>query len=415
MAQYLSDDLFASLRSASFGGQMPYGKALNRLKSLYGVLPGQQSPRTQADRRKLEARQRTLLEKLKRSGDDRLAMQFQSAFEKGTASLHQSSANAINAYLSQSLERKFGEQLQDPKEALSAASAVLDTASPTHVANVPFAQQIATAAQNTPGVSGPLTGPLSAPVSAPSNPLEPRTPQATPKQSYASVVSTPLPVPALGVIDTSPEQFPTLPSRSPPAATSAGVTAAPSGAVVVEQIKESMATSSELVKKAAEAVDASAAATTELQATVKDTTDALKALTEAQTKTETASPALSQQVLAQIQGDPSLAKLVKDGLLKWDDILGPNPPPPKRGDENNDHVAGYNVGDTVIIASKLQRVIDNLQTARARESASLAGAIEVNTAARTTTGFRPSDTGYYPGRQVWMPIRAPPPSLPGRR
>ena len=85
MAQYLSDDLFASLRSASFGGQMPYGKALNRLKSLYGVMPGQQSPQKQGDRRRLEARQRTLLQKLKRSGDDKLAMQFQSAFEKGTA------------------------------------------------------------------------------------------------------------------------------------------------------------------------------------------------------------------------------------------------------------------------------------------------------------------------------------------
>eukprot|EP01043_Picozoa_sp_COSAG02_P043040 COSAG02_NODE_3713_length_6334_cov_35.661748_5_plen_170_part_00 len=163
-----------------------------------------------------------------------------------------------------------------------------------------------------------------------------------------------------------------------------------------------MATSSELVDKAAQAVDASAKATTELQKTVKDTTDALKTLTEAQAKTETASPAMSQQALAQIQADPSLAKLVKDGLLKWDDILGPNPPPPKPGDENSDHVAGYNVGDTVIIASKLQKVIDNLQTSRVRESASLTGAIEVNRAARTTTGFRPSDTGYFPGRHRFV-------------
>ena len=171
-----------------------------------------------------------------------------------------------------------------------------------------------------------------------------------------------------------------------------------------------MATSSELVSKAAEAVDASAKATTKLQETVKDTTDALKTLTEAQTKTETASPALSQQVLAQIQADPSLAKLVKEGLLKWDDLLGKNPEPGKEG-----HVAGVAVGDPVVLPKKLQQVIDNLQTARTRESASLAGAIEVNRAARTTTGFRPSDAGYYPGPQVWMPIRAPPASLPGRR
>ena len=423
MAQYLSDDLFASLRSASFGGQMPYGRALNRLKGLYGVTPGQKSPQKQGDRKRLEARQRTLLQKLRRSGDDKLAMQFQSAFEKGTASLHKSSTDAINAYLSQSLEKKFGDQLQDPTTALSAASAVLDTASPTHVANVPFAQQIATAAQNTPGVSASLTEPLSAPVSAPSNPLQgPQTPQATPQQSYAGVISTPVPTPAaLGEIDTSPGEFPTLPSPSPsPATTSTptpapapapgGVTAAPSGDIVVEQLQESMATSSELVGKAAQAVEESAAATTQLQKSVEDTTDALKALTEAKSKTDTASPALSQQVLAQIQADPSLAKLVKDGLLKWDDLLGKNPEPGKDG-----HVAGVAVGDPVVVPGKLQTVIDNLQTARVRENASLTGAIEVNRAARTTTGFRPSDTGFYSGAQVWMPIRAPPASLPGRR
>ena len=191
---------------------------------------------------------------------------------------------------------------------------------------------------------------------------------------------------------------------------SSTTTTTPAGEQVVEQLQESMATSSELVEKAAQAVDASAKATTELQKTVKDTTDALKTLTDAQTKTETSSPALSQQVLAQIQADPSLAKLVKDGLLKWDDLLGKNPEAGKEG-----HVAGVAVGDPVVLPGKLQTVIDNLQTARTRESASLTGAIEVNRAARTTTGFRPSDTGYYPGRQVWMPIRAPPPSLPGRR
>ena len=50
-----------------------------------------------------------------------------------------------------------------------------------------------------------------------------------------------------------------------------------------------------------------------------------------------------------------------------------------------------------------------------RENASLAGAAEVSYAARTTAGFRPSSAGYYGDRQVWMPIRAPPPTLPGRR
>ena len=40
-----------------------------------------------------------------------------------------------------------------------------------------------------------------------------------------------------------------------------------------------------------------------------------KALTEAQKKTEGASPALSQQVLSQIQADPAIAKLVSSCQL----------------------------------------------------------------------------------------------------
>ena len=171
-----------------------------------------------------------------------------------------------------------------------------------------------------------------------------------------------------------------------------------------------MAKASELVEKTAAAVEESAKETTNLRETVGTTTKALQALVDAKNKTENASPAMSAEILAQVQGNPALAKLVSDGLLKWDDILGPNPP-----EKDSDHVAGYKEGDTVLIASKLQRVIDNLQNVQVRESASLTGAIEVNRATRTTTGFRPSDTGYFAGRQVWMPIRAPPPSLPGRR
>jgi hypothetical protein len=182
------------------------------------------------------------------------------------------------------------------------------------------------------------------------------------------------------------------------------------GNLVVEKLQTSMEKSSDLVSKAADAVDASAKATTDLQKTVQDTTAAVNALVTAQKKTESASPALSQQVLAQIQADPAIAKLVSDGLLKWDDLLGKNPGPGQPG-----HVSGVEPGDPVVLPDKLQKVINNLQTAQTREAASLKGAIEANQAARTTTGFRQSTAGYYPQAQVWMPIRAPPASLPGRR
>jgi hypothetical protein len=255
------------------------------------------------------------------------------------------------------------------------------------------------------------------PPGSPATPVLPATPDSTldladPSVVTGSLFETPGPPvvePVFGD-ESEPAPAPDPPSDEPAVEPVAETTTTPSGDQVVEQLQQSMTTSSELVEKAANAVDASAKATTMLQKTVEDTTGALKALTEAKTKTETASPALSQQVMAQIQADPAIAKLVSDGLLKWDDLLGKNPEPGKEG-----HVAGVAVGDPVVLPGKLQTVIDNLQTARVRESASLTGAIEVNRAARTTTGFRPSDTGYFPGRQVWMPIRAPPPSLPGRR
>lgn len=49
---------------------------------------------------------------------------------------------------------------------------------------------------------------------------------------------------------------------------------------------------------------------------------------------------------------------MKDGLLKWDDLLGKDPEPGEKG-----HVAGVAVGDPVVLPEKLQKVIDNLQTA----------------------------------------------------
>ena len=70
--------------------------------------------------------------------------------------------------------------------------------------------------------------------------------------------------------------------------------------------------------------------------------------------------------------------------------------------------SGVDVGDPVVRADKLQKVINNLQTAQTREAASLKGAIETNQAARTTTGFRQSTAGYYPQAQVWMAYPCPP-------
>ena len=85
------------------------------------------------------------------------------------------------------------------------------------------------------------------------------------------------------------------------------------GEQVEEQLQESMATSSELVGKAAEAVDASAKATTELQETVEETTDALKTLTEAQTKTEVATPCVSYALHQTIK----IGKLHAEAHSRW--------------------------------------------------------------------------------------------------
>ena len=190
-------------------------------------------------------------------------------------------------------------------------------------------------------------------------------------------------------------------------------TATSTGDLVLEQMQTSMARASDLTERAATAVQSSAEATTRLQATVEETTRALTVLASAKSSSDGASPALSQQILAQLQGDPSLLKLARDGLLKWEDIVHDNPAEGAAG-----HVSGVEVGAPVLIPAKLQTLYDNLATVQRRENASLAGAVEVSYAARTTAGFRPSSAGYYGDRQVWMPIRAPPAAhgatLPGR-
>ena len=53
---------------------------------------------------------------------------------------------------------------------------------------------------------------------------------------------------------------------------------------------------------------------------------------------------LSHPVVAQIQADPSLAKLVEDGLLKWDDLLGKNPEPGNEGHVSYDTSIPCNLG-----------------------------------------------------------------------
>ena len=206
------------------------------------------------------------------------------------------------------------------------------------------------------------------------------------------------------VFDESP-----IAASGTPAPETQAPTTTPAGDIVAEQLQRSMASSSDLTAKAAAAVQSSAEATTRLQASVEETTVALRALAAAKSRSAGASPALSHQILAQLQGDPSLARLARDGLLRWEDIVHENPAEGAAG-----HVAGVEVGAPVLIPAKLQTVYDNLALVQQRDSAKLTGAVEVNNEARTTPGFRPGGEGFYPGRQVWMPIRAPPPSLPGR-
>ena len=373
-------------------GQVPYAKAINALKKRFDILPTDRV-KNASTKKKVKDRQAELLRTLRASGQDTLARQFAAAF-KDPKNLHGTSQQAINTYLDSRLK-------DNPSIASVTAPLPYNlSGTPQHSSQPPVQ------------ASGPASVPDSPLQSAP----PPTTPQATPQQQYASS-----PTEADFIAGFTQQQqtideedddvaFGDVSEVEPTDEPASEPTTTPSGEQVVEQLQKSMAKASDLVEKTAAAVDASAKETTNLRETVGTTTKALQALVDAKNKTENASPAMSAEILAQVQGDPALAKLVSDGLLKWDDMLGPNPP-----EKDGDHVAGYKEGDTVIIASKLQRVIDNLQSVQVRESASLTGAIEVNRAARTTTGFRPSDTGYFAGKQVWMPIRAPPPSLPGRR
>jgi hypothetical protein len=359
-------------------GELDYASAVLGVKRKLGILPGQKIGSTQKG--KIKERQMKLLRSLRHLNTTRsrkLAEVFLGAFATKGVDLHSTSQRDINEYIHDLVH----EQLESSR---SVVSTPLGGTRPTKS-------------------SGPGTSPDS-----PLLQTTPRASQRTPQQEYA-LPTTPGFSPIQDILDDDNFGDPEITDEATLTKHEASITHG--GDIFVEQpLQESMEMSSDLVSKAADAVDASAKATTDLQKTVQDTTAAVNALVTAQKKTESASPALSQQVLAQIQADPAIAKLVSDGLLKWDDLLGKNPGPGQPG-----HVSGVEPGDPVVLPDKLQKVINNLQTAQTREAASLKGAIETNQAARTTTGFRQSAVGYYPQAQVWMPIRAPPASLPGRR
>ena len=124
-----------------------------------------------------------------------------------------------------------------------------------------------------------------------------------------------------------------------------------------------------------------------------------------------ASPDERVQLLGTLQDDPELQKLVRAGLMDWDDIMRPNP---AKGSEG--HVAGVDADTPVIDDKKLAALQSRLGTAAQKQANDLTRVQQVVERRRTTAGAVPAAAGaFYPGLKVWTPAAFAPPIPPGRR
>ena len=124
-----------------------------------------------------------------------------------------------------------------------------------------------------------------------------------------------------------------------------------------------------------------------------------------------ASPDERVQLLRTLQDDPELQKLVRVGLMSWDDLMRPNP---AKGSEG--HVAGVDADTPVIDDKKLAALQSKRGTAAQKQANDLTRVLQVVERRRTTAGAVPAAAGaFYPGLKVWTPAAFAPPIPPGRR
>ena len=143
-----------------------------------------------------------------------------------------------------------------------------------------------------------------------------------------------------------------------------------------------------------------------IQSQLQTINTGVQQLSAAEKMLQGASPLDKVKLLQQLQEDNNLQALVAAGLMKWSDVLMPNPAKGATG-----HVDGVDPGKPVINEPKLKDLRSKLAALGLQQTDNELRRVVRRDKQRVTAGYKPtSRQDYFPGRKIWSGPRY----MPGR-
>ena len=143
-----------------------------------------------------------------------------------------------------------------------------------------------------------------------------------------------------------------------------------------------------------------------IQARLQTINTSVQQLGAAERMLQGAAPLGKVNLLRQLQEDNNLQALVAAGLMKWSDVLMPNPAKGATG-----HVDGVDPGKPVINEPKLKDLRSKLAALGLQQTDNELRRVVRRDKQRVTAGYKPtSRQDYFPGRKIWSGPRY----MPGR-
>jgi len=134
-----------------------------------------------------------------------------------------------------------------------------------------------------------------------------------------------------------------------------------------------------------------------VQAQLEKINATVKGLGAAQVMLQGASPLDKVNLMRQLQEDANLQALVAAGMMKWSDVLMPNPERGKAG-----HVDGVDVGKPVINQPKLTDLRSKLAALGRQGANTELQRVAQRQRQRVTSGYKPPQPGdAFPGKKIW--------------
>jgi hypothetical protein len=134
-----------------------------------------------------------------------------------------------------------------------------------------------------------------------------------------------------------------------------------------------------------------------VQAQLEKINATVKGLGAAEVMLQGASPLDKVNLMRQLQEDANLQALVAAGMMKWSDVLMPNPARGKTG-----HVDGVDVGKPVINQPKLTDLRLKLAALGRQGANTELQRVAQRQRQRVTSGYKPPQRGdAFPGKRIW--------------